>query len=252
MMLTSRLSLNNDYDAYINGAFNITVNDSEIDMEVYYKTAQDKQAVCGYLLNFSKWLSKQEFDINKFQSSGASVCTSDENKTETVLYMIYMLLSKYNDSISETALSEKLRFSDNKEVFSAIETVCEEKDDDNIGDWIVKRFGEVYRELCSKGLCQKIYLKKNTEFSFDDDKITFIEKDEMICILEKDMKKLINRHIPELTLGRMKVSMSEADALEHDKNNPYLKNIYIPCMNRAVRLMAVKKPAISSAGEINL
>lgn len=244
--------VNNDYDAYINGAFNITVNDSEIDVEVYFKTAQDKQAVCGYLFNFSKWLSKQEFDINKLQSSGASACTSDENKTKTVLYMIYMLLSEYNDSISETALSEKLRFYDNKEVFSAIETVCEEKDDDNIGDWIVKRFGEVYRELCSKGLCQKIYLKKNTEFSFDDDKITFIEKDEMICILEKDMKKLINRHIPELTLGRMKVSMSEADALEHDKNNPYLKNIYIPCMKRAVRLMAVKKPAISSAGEINL
>ena len=109
-----------------------------------------------------------------------------------------------------------------------------------------------FEDKINKGLCQKIYLKKNTEFSFDDDKITFIEKDEMICILEKDMKKLINRHIPELTLGRMKVSMSEADALEHDKNNPYLKNIYIPCMKRAVRLMAVKKPAISSAGEINL
>ena len=163
-----------------------------------------------------------------------------------------MLLSSYNDSISEIALSEKLGFYNNKEVFSAIETVCEEKDDDNIGDWTVKRFGDVYRELCSKGLCQKIYLKKNTEFSFDEEKITFIEKDEMICILEKDMKKLINRYIPELTLGRVKVSMSEADALEHDKNNPYLKNIYIPCMKRSVRLIAVKKEKINSVGEINL
>ena len=86
-------------------------------MEVYFKTAQDKQEVCGYLLNFSKWLSKQEFDINKLQSSGASACTSDEDKTETVLYMIYMLLSEYNDSISEIELSERLGFSDNKEVF---------------------------------------------------------------------------------------------------------------------------------------
>ena len=243
--------VNNDYDAYINSAFNITINDNEIDMEVYFKTAQDKSAVFRYLLNFSKWLSKQDFDINKLQSSGARACTSDDDKTETVLYMIYMLLSEYNDSISEIELSEKLGFSDNKEVFSAIETICEEKDDDNIGDWMVKRFGDVYRELCSKGLCQKIYLKKNTEFSFDD-KITFIEKDEMICISEKDMKKLINRYIPELTLGRMKVSMSEADALEHDKNNPYLKNIYIPCMKRAVRLIAVKREKISSVGEINL
>ena len=243
--------VNNDYDAYVGGAFNITINDNEIDMEVYFKTAQDKHAVCGYLLNFSKWLSKQEFDINKLQSSGASACTSDEDKTETVLYMIYMLLSEYNDSISEIELSEKLGFYDNKEVFSAIETVCEEKDRDNIGDWTVKRFGDVYRELCSKGLCQKIYLKKNTEFSFDD-RITFIEKDEMICISEKDMKKLINRYIPELTLGRMKVSMLEADALEHDKNNPYLKNIYIPCMKRSVRLIVVKKEKINSVGEINL
>ena len=82
--------------------------------------------------------------------------------------------------------------------------------------------------------------------------MTFIEKDEMICISEKDMKKLINRYIPELTLGRVKVSMSEADALEHDKNNPYLKNIYIPCMKRSVRLIAVKKEKINSVGEINL
>ena len=74
----------------------------------------------------------------------------------------------------------------------------------------------------------------------------------MICILEKDMKKLINRYIPELTLGRMKVSMLEADALEHDKNNPYLKNIYIPCMKRSVRLIVVKKEKINSVGEINL
>ena len=243
--------LNNDYDAYISGAFNITINDNEIDMEVYFKTAQDKQAVCGYLLNFSKWLSKQEFDIDKLQSSGASACTSDDDKTETVLYMIYMLLSSYNDSISEIELSKKLGFSDNKEVFITIKNICSQKDNDNTGDWVVSRFGEVYRELCSKGLCQKIYLKKNTEFSFDD-RITFIEKDEMICISEKDMKKLINRYIPELTLGRVKVSMSEVDALEHDKNNPYLKNIYIPCMKRSVRLIAVKKEKINSVGEINL
>ena len=163
-----------------------------------------------------------------------------------------MLLSEYNDSISEIALSEKLGFFDNKEVFITIKNICSEKDTDNTGDWVVCRFGDVYRELCSKGLYQKIYLKKNTEFSFYDDKITFIEKDEMICISEKDMKKLINRYIPELTLGRMKVSMSEADALEHDKNNPYLKNIYIPCMKRSVRLIAVKKEKINSVGEINL
>ena len=50
----------------------------------------------------------------------------------------------------------------------------------------------------------------------------------------------------------MKVSMSEADALEHDKNNPYLKNIYIPCMKRSVRLIVVKKEKINSVGEINL
>lgn len=245
--------VNNDYDAYINGAFNITINDNEIDMEVYLETAQDKQAVCEYLKNFAKWLGKQKFDLNKLQTLGVNACLSgDGDKAEFVLYMIYTLLSKYNDSISEISLSEKLGFLDNKNVSSAIKTICAEKDDDKTGDWVVKRFGEIYRELCSKGLCQKIYLKKNTEFSFDDDKITFIENDEMICISEKDMKELINQHIPELTLGRMKVSMSEADALEHDKNNPYLKNIFIPCMKKAVRLIAVKKPAISSAGEINL
>lgn len=60
--------VNNDYDAYIGGAFNITINDNEINMEAYFKTAQDNQAVSGYLLNFSKWLSKQEFDINKLQT----------------------------------------------------------------------------------------------------------------------------------------------------------------------------------------
>jgi len=97
--------------------------------------------------------------------------------------------------------------------------------------------------MCSKGMCQKIYLKKDTNFSFDDNKITFIEK---------DMKKLIDTYMPELNLGKVKTSMSEADVLEHDKNNPYLKNIYIPCTKKPVRLIAVRKEAISSGGENNL
>lgn len=244
--------VNNDYDAYIDGAFNITVDDNDIDMSVYYKTVQDKQAVSRYLINFAEWLGQQKYVLNKLQDLVEKACIGGDDKTEIVLYLIYHLLSEYNDSIAEISLSEKLGFPDGENIFSAIKTICSEKDDDKIGDWVLKQFGEVYRKLCSEGLCQKISLRKNIDFTFNDEKITFIEKDEMICISEKDMKKLINKYMPDITLGRMKISMSEADALEHDKNSPYLKNIYIPCMKKAVRLIAVKKPAISSAGDINL
>lgn len=171
---------------------------------------------------------------------------------EKVMNVIWDVLANFNLHISDIPLAQKIGYDSDEEVACEIRKICEERESFCGGDYVLNRLGEAYRQACIHDRCQRIKLKRDTVFEFDKDRVTFVEKDGLLCITEKDLKKLVEEYMEDLTMVIVKSSLKEADALELDKNGTFLKNVYIPGMNKTIRFLAIRKDQLKCTGEVEL
>lgn len=244
---TVTVIINKASNTYIEGALNITVSDKDIDEEAYVKINDNAGFLTRFLMGLATWMSNKKIDVNKISQSFFNA-----QRNERLFASVFKILEAYNDAISESPLWQKLGFCSKEEAYAEIVNICDEKYECMVGDWITERLGEVYRKACFDGFCQKVSIKKREEFSFLEDRPTIIEKGDCVCITEKDMRMLLEKYMKDVTLEVVKVSLAETDALEHDTQSKYLKNIYIPHMKKGVRVIAIKAERLKAIGEIEM
>ena len=210
--------------------FKMSLRECEVNIDI----SVDCNSLGKYAVYFTDWIFRRKYSDKGVIDKIIRLRTEDI-KEEGGFLEIYSFIKEY---ISELGLSMLLP--DNAE--EEIKKIFNLQQENFEGLWAVELFGELYKRMCISGECQQIIFGKGIiDFKFRNDMPTVIEKDGLIFIRECDLKHFLKSFPEQMTADMLKKALKEADVLLTDKNSKYRKNLYIPCMKKPVRMLAIYK-----------
>lgn len=228
---TTVIVLCRTYDRYTESAFNITLNKDDISKQYVNKSA------CGeHIRHFTDWISERSIDFSN-------------NPSDNFLTLIFGLVSEY---FTEIGVSPEL-----ENPCALIDELIDESSMDLTGAWVIEWFAKSCLTLRSKGMLNIVDLSSNTGSteagsSFDNNLPTVIKKDHLLCITESDLSRFIKLCDTNLSACIVKQSLLNMGALDRDKGRTYQKNIYIPQLNKAKRMLAIIYSLIFPSGHLGI